>query len=253
MPDIVELNLCMSNRTDPQLSFNTRSGGLAIDGTEQILSPLSERWTFSAEFPIFNPQHARAIRVAKSKLKGRFNYLLLRICDQYRISRKDVGATYPGSSVPHSDGAFFSDGSGYALASPKSPIMTAAAVNTSRIVVRASDFNGAMTAGVFFDINYHLYHVDDWSFAEPSVDGWVLESGEWDDDGEWMTGLAWDAEPAYVLDISPPLREAVTTDDFADFDAKSLWRLASDEEGSLALRIGRFGSVTLNLVEPVGR
>lgn len=223
MPDIVELILPMSDRTDPQLSFNTRSGGIALDGAEQILSPLSERWRFSAVFPIRNAATARAIRVAKSRLKGRFNYLLLRICDQYRITRKDVQAWSSSDPVPHSDGSFFSDGSGYALSSPKSPITVAADINATEVSVRASDFSGAMTAGVFFSINYKLYHVD----------GWELVGAN------------------YVLQISPPLRAAVTTDDEADFDAASYWRLESDEEGSLMLRGGRIGAVTLNLVEPI--
>ena len=230
MPDIVELTLCMSDRTDPQLAFNTRSGGIAIDGSEQILSPLSERWTFSAVFPIFNERQARTIRVAKSKLKGNFNYLMLRLCDQYRITRRDIGAVYNGSSVPHSDDTFFSDGSGYKLASPTSPIMQAAAANADEILVRASDFAGGITAGVFFSINYYLYQVDDWEL-----------------DGEEPE------ESVYRLKISPPLREAVTTTDEADFDAKSLWRLESADDGALALRIGKFGAVTLNLVEPIGR
>lgn len=225
MVDIVELTLRMSDRTDPELMFNTRTGGEAIDGTEQILSPLSERWRFTAVFPIMDKASARAIRVAKSKLKGRFNYLLLRICDQYRITRKDIGALGSPDGVPHSDGAYFSDGTGYALASPTTKIMADATDGAGQITVRASDFAGAITAGVFFSINYYLYQVDGW-----------LEDGT-----------------NYILDISPPLREAVTTEDIADFDAKCLWRLVGDDEGSLPLQAGKFGMVTLNLVEPIGR
>lgn len=225
-PKIITLNVPMSDRTDPQLSFNTRSGGVAIDGTEQIISPLSERWKFSAVFPIFNEVSARSVRIAKSKLKGRFNYLLLRICDQYRITRRDIGAISSGG-VPHSDGAYFSDGTGYASASPSSPIMVDAAANAGQVVVRASDFGGAMSAGVFFSIDYYLYQVDGWSLSSDGL--------------------------TYTLDISPPLRKAVPAGSDADFDAKSLWRLEDDDGGPLALKIGKFGSVTLNLVEPIGR
>lgn len=225
MVEIVELNMRMSDKTDPQLIFNTRSGGPGIDGAEQILSPLSERWRFRAVFPVINATAARTIRRAKAKAQGRFNYIRLRICDQYRISRRDIQAIPPvGDGVPHSDGAYFSDGTGYALAQPRAPITAVAAANASEISVRASDFAGAMVAGVFFSINYKLYLVEDWELVGDS----------------------------YVLQISPPLRAAVTPDDEADFDAVCDWRLESDNEGELTLRAGRFGEVTLNLLEPIG-
>lgn len=230
MVDTIELNLPMSDRTDPQLSFNTRSPGMAIDGSEQIISPLSERWTFSAVFPILDATAARTIRIVKSRLKGRFNYLLLRICDQYRITRKDVGFSVgdDGPGTPHSDGAYFSDGTGYQTSpQPSAPIMAVAAANATQVIVSAAPFNGKMSAGVFFDINYYLYQID----------GWELSSD----------GLT------YTLDISPPLRAAVSTADMANFDAKCLWRLETDSEGRLDLQIGKFGFVTLNLVEPIGR
>jgi hypothetical protein len=223
MPDIIELTLRMSDRTDPQLSQNTRSGGVAINGSEQIISPLSARWTFSAVFPIRNAGDARTIRRAKSKLKGRFNHLLLRVCDQYRISRRDVEAYHPEVAVSHSDGASFSDGTGYARAQPKSPVMLAASLHATEIVFRASDLGNGMTSGVFVSINDRLYHIDDWE-----LDG-----------------------TNYVAQISPPLRAAITTSDEVDFDAKCLWRLVSDDEGQLQLSAGRLGAVTLNLVEPI--
>lgn len=227
MPDIIEFpaNLKITDRTDPELEFNTRSGGVGIDGTEQILSPLSERWRFVAIVPIFNVGQARSIRVIKSRLKGRFNYLLLRLCDPYRISRKDVGAWAENDAVPHSDGALFSDDSGYALSQPISPIMAPAAANTSLVSVRASDFAGAMSSGVFFSINYWLYHVDNWDLVDDN----------------------------YVLQISPPLQQNITTADEADFSAPCIWRLDADNIGTLDLKMGKFGSVILNLVEPVGR
>lgn len=223
--DIIELNLPMADRTDPQLSYNSRSGGLAIDGSEQIISPLSERWRFTAVFPIHNKIGARIIRRAKSKLKGRFNYLQLRVCDQYRITRRDIGAWSDTDPVTHSDGSFFSDGSGYALTQPKAPVTADALKNSSVVTVRASDFAGAMTAGVFFSINFSLYQVDDWELVGDN----------------------------YVLQISPPLRANINTEDEADFDAVCYWRLESDDDGRLDLQIGRFGAVTLNLVEPIGR
>jgi hypothetical protein len=228
MPDIIDLpaNLWFGDRTDPQIIFNTRDGGRGLDGTQQIISPLSQYWRFRAVIPILRKDQALSIRTVKSRLQGRFNYLRARLCDQFRITRKDIGAWSPPSVIiPHSDGAPFSDYSGYALAQPRSPVMAAAAANALTVTVRASDFGGYMTAGVFFSIRYWLYQVDDWELVGDN----------------------------YVLTISPPLRTEVTTDDEADFAAEALWRLDTDDSGRLDLTGGRFGFVELNLVEPVGR
>lgn len=220
MPDIVDFppNLRITNRSDPTLSFNTRTPGVSIDGSQQIISPLSERWVWNAAIPIMTKEDARAIRIVKSLLKGRFNWLAVRICDQYRITRKDIGA-YGGST--HSDGSTFSDGSTYAKSSPTSPIMVAAEENDTSITIRASDLGGYMTAGVFFSINYFLYHID----------SWVLDGSN------------------FILEISPPLRQDVTIEDEANFDAVAIWR-AEEDAIPLELQIGKYGSVMLNLVEP---
>jgi hypothetical protein len=101
--------------------------------------------------------------------------------------------------------------------------MEAAGINSPTVVVRASDLAEAITAGVLVSINYRLYQIDNWS-----VDG-----------------------SNYILEINPPLREAVTTDDEVNFDAKCIWRLVADDEGRTNLTVGKYGMVTLNLVEPV--
>lgn len=226
MADIIELTLPIADRQDPQLSFNTRSPGVAMDGSEQIISPLSERWTWAITIPVFTKSAARGSRIIKSGLKGRFNYLLARVCDQYRITRKDIGGVYDGSSVHHSDGSYFSDGSGYSLTQPNTILMVAADENQDQVLMAGSYLAGAMSAGVFFSIDYDLYQVDAW---------------EIDDDGN------------YIVSFSPPLRAPAAAGAEVDFDAKCLWRLASDGEGMLDLQIGRFGYMRLNLVEPIGR
>src|SRR5688572_28020353 len=126
-PEIIEWpgNLRISDRTDPQLRFNTRSGGMSLSGVEQIVSPLSSVWVWRAAVPIFNKGQARALRVVKSTIKGAYNYLKIRVCDQFRISRDEVGAYYGGGDeVPYGDGVLHSDGSGFALAQPVAPILS---------------------------------------------------------------------------------------------------------------------------------
>lgn len=223
MPDIINLSQPISDRTDPRLVPNTRSGGPAINGEEQIISSLSSVWRWTAHLPIHNKATARSWRLTRALLEGRWNYLRTRICDRYRLSRREVGATYSGD-VPYSDGAFHSDGTGFALAQPSAPILAAAERHATTITISAPEFGGAMSAGLFFSINDRLY----------VVTGWEQDGDE------------------YELTFKPPLRADVEEGDTADFDAKAIWRLESDDEGKADLRQGRFGSVQINLVEPLG-
>lgn len=223
MPEIINLSQPISDRTDPRLVPNTRSGGIALNGVEQVISPLSSVWKWTAHLPIHNAATARSWRSTRAQLEGRWNYLRMRICDRYRISRRDVGATDPGP-VPYSDGAFHSDGTGFKLAQPNAPILSAALAGATQIVISAPEFGGAMSAGLFFSINDRLYIVTDW-----------------EQDGD-----------EYAVTFKPGLRAAVDEGDTADFDAKAIWRLETDDEGRMDLRVGRFGSVQINLVEPLG-
>jgi hypothetical protein len=226
MPTIIDLaGLPISDRTDPILVPNTRSGGTAINGMEQVISPLTAIWQWRVVLPINTVGRARAWRATLAKLDGRFNYLRARVCDRYRLGRREVGATYSGTEVPHSDDSLFSDDTGFALAQPSSPVQVAAARGASSVRVLAADFNGAMTAGVFFSINDHLYVVTDW-----------------EEDGDDI-----------ALTFKPPLRAAVTVDDLVEFDARAVWVLDADDMGKMPLRLGRFGEVELTLTEALGR
>lgn len=229
MPEIIDMaGLPISDRTDPLLVPNTRSGGVAINGVEQVVSPLTSIWKFRAVLPINTVARARAWRATVAKMDGQFNYIRLRVCDQYRIGRRDVGAWSPSDPVPHSDDTFFSDDTGYALAAPASPAQVSAVRGATSLRVLASDFAGAMTAGVFFSVNDYLHIVTDWELNE-------------------------DDETLLDITFKPPLRAPVDAGDTVDFDAKSVWVFDTDETGRMPLRLGRFGEVELNLTEAFGR
>lgn len=214
--------LTITNRMDPHLVFNTISGDMAFGGIEQVLAPESSVWQWEITIPAFSENQIKALRILRSRAKGRFNYIRIGLCDSFRITREDVGLSSTGP-VPHSDGSLFSDGSGYDVSQPSSEIIADTPRNSSLITIQPI---AEMSAGIFVSIDYWLYHIDDWYE---------------DDDGN------------YAVQISPPLREPVAAGDQVDFTATSIWVFDSDTTARLDLLIGRFGSVDIGLREPVGR
>lgn len=255
MPDIVNFpgGLIIGDRTDPQLVANTRSGGQSINGFEQIISPLSQRWEWTISIPVFQTHHMRGLRAFLARAQGRFNYVRIRVCDMYRPSRREMGAIGTGP-VPHSDDALFSDDTGYHLGTGTAPLPTNLAAGVTSLTI---DPGFLVQPGMLFSINEWLYVATDVDDASNDAEGWVLEGGEWDDDGFWLTGIDWDyvspPETQRVVHFMPPLRAPAMAGDEMNFDPIVLWRLASDAEGSANLRAGKFGVVTLSFVEPVGR
>jgi len=232
MPVIIDwpANLRISDRSDPMLMANTRSGGIALNGDEQIISTGSRIWQWQMQVPIYNAGHMRALRVVLAQLDGRFGYVRTRICDQYRISRRNMGAYPIRGSVPHSDDAYFSDGSGYDLSGGTAYPINDSSPGQSQFQIDYGP-DVPMSAGIFISIKGWLYLIT-------AID----DPANLDDPGTVRN-----------IHVSPPLRSAIGSDDEILWDAAPIWRLASDGEGQAFLRVGKFGVVTINLTEPVGR
>lgn len=231
MPEVIDWpgNLEIADRTHPQLIANTRSPGMALNGAEQIISPASAMWRWQIQVPLRNRADLRALSVLLDSLQGRYGYLRINMCDATRLSRGDLGATPTSGSVPHSDGAFFSDGSGYALADGYLSPEAAAAAGASSLSLDLDGFPA--TSGTPFSINGWLYRIK-------SID----DPADLDNPGTIRT-----------VNFAPPLRAAVTTADEVRWGCDVIWRLATDEEGQATLRAGKLGTTLLNLVEPIMR
>jgi hypothetical protein len=271
MAEIIRLpsDLRVTARGEPFLEQFTLSGGVAINGYEQTVSPLTERWRWRFSVLINNARSAHAYRAFLSRMRGRGNYAEVRICDPYRITRQMIGATYSRASVPHkpvteeegggggggsaawgdswgdawgdawgagvggppptpsvSTGAYFSDGSGYALAEPKSPLTDDAPLNATSISFEAGPLAGHMSVGLFI-----------------SLGGWPHLIEGWSQNGNIITAQ-----------INPPLRRARPTGYDVEFDAKFVGKFVSDDTGEIGtLAGGKYGLVPVSLVEDIGR
>lgn len=221
MPEIIRWpgNLVITDRSNPMLVSNTRSGGRALNGQEQIVSPGSKVWQWQIQVPIYRQDHIRALSILLDTLDGRYGHLMIAMCDASRITRREMGAfPFSGPGVPHSDGAYFSDDTGYALAGGMSVPVGVYASGASSMVMAGV----TATGGVPFSIN-----------------GWLYRVTSVDDDGR--------------VNFQPPLREPISDDDEILWKPEVIWRLSTDTEGQSFLRLGKFGSVNINLTEPVMR
>ena len=216
--------LRISDRSDPHLSPLNRSGGVAMNGEEQVIGTGASRWIWRAVLPIRDAASARALRWVKSQLKGRINYLRVTVCDQYRITRREVGWLSSDGTMWDNDQPF-DNNQPWAALQPVSTLDASASEGATTIVIDADAVSDFMALGVFFSLDDWLYQVTDYSIS-----------------GDDMT-----------LTFEPPLKADATSGAFVLFHPRSIWVLASDDEARLDLRNGRFGAVELNLVEAIGR
>lgn len=269
MAEIVRMprELRIASRSDPFLEQFTRTGGVAINGHEQVVSPLTERWRWQFSVAVLDARSVRVFRAFVSRLRGRGNYAEVRVCDQYRLTRKSIGLAYPRPSVPHapiddgggggggggseawgdawgdawgvswgvgstpvptpeSTGAYFSDGSGYALAQPTVHLTSPADLNDTEISFDGRSLAGMMDVGLFV-----------------SIGGWFHLIEGWSQNGTIITAQ-----------INPPMRRARPIGYDVEFDAKFVGRLETDMTGQINdLQGGKYGLVTISLFEDIGR
>lgn len=153
-------------------------------------------------------------------LEGRVGTILVPLCRGYQPVPDGVDPSVP--AVPHSDGAFFSDGSGYASSTIDIVTSGSAALRATTLSVSIT-YAGTLEPGQHFSIGERLYRIKSVEYASAST---------------------------ATLTIRPPLREAVASGVHLEFDDPVCrMRLASDTEMDLSLDMRRFSNPTVNFIE----
>jgi hypothetical protein len=233
MPDVVDWpsGIPISSRSDPFLENFSRGSGVGYTGKEQVVTPTSSRWVWGFDAPINTKPKARLYRTVMSRLKGRYNYLRVPLCDQYRISNREVGAWSDRPKLPHANGVYFANGAGYAVSQPYANVEIAAERGATVLQIYASTLGpSGMTAGVFISID------------DASGKPWLYEIENY-----FETGAS------YQLVIQPPLRDDVPTGRRIEFAAVGLFHVETDMAGQIDLAGGKFGVARLSLVEATAR
>lgn len=190
------------------------SGPVSASGAADVISGDASFWiaTFS-DIIVTTEQRLMAFRGIRAKAQGRLNPIIVPNVPLYR----PVVPGYNGKPLPHSDGAFFSDGSGYVSAG--TDVRTVADLPKDAIAGNVSvRYAGLIQPGHVFSFGDRMYEVTD-----------VSANRLW-----WQ----------------PPLREAVDAGSILNFTSpRCQMRLASDDEMRLETDVARRGFPTVNFVE----
>jgi hypothetical protein len=143
--------------------------------------------------------------------------------DPLRPKWSDIGSSYNDKPIPHSDGSFFSDGSGYSQGMA-APVLDVAPAGSTSIRINADYLGNFISAG-------HIFSINDWPYQAVGIEG----QGE-----------------NAVLHFETPLRRLVTPDDEINLNATCLAALEGDLEGAARIEPSIVSRMKLSLVEWVG-
>lgn len=207
------------------VSFDIASRSLAgpasVSGHSQVVSSDAGIWkaTF-AGIVVNRMDRVLVFRAISTLLEGRLGRILVPLCRGYQPVLTEPPGLY--DPVPHSDGTFFSDGTGYVGGSVEVTLagsLSARSVSGNIAIAVA----GLIQPGQHFSIGERLYR---------------------------LRSVEYTSETTAAITFRPPLREAAVDGAILEFDDPVCrMRLAGDDEMDLHLALRRFGSPTVNFIE----
>lgn len=203
----------------------TLAGPASVSGLTQVVA--SDAGIWKAVFGSVIVRGHDAIithRAIAALLEGRLNPILVPLCRGYQPVPDGAVAQGLYDAVPHSDDAFFSDGTGYVSTVINVTFASGAAARASSASITIG-YADTLLPGQHFSVGDRLYRLRS-----------VTSTG---------------ASTANIT-FRPLLREAVAAGDRLEFDDPVCrMRLASDSEMDLALAMRRFGNPTVTFIEDI--
>lgn len=208
------------------LSGRAITGGQSISGaTQSVNTTGGGLWVFElAGARLRTAAQLKAWRAMEALIDDGVSSIIVPLCDyrQAPVPIVDGSPVYTSSSaVPHSDGAFFSDGTGYMGSGPGGMVSVGAALRATSLRLQMSAA-GPLVGGEHFSLTHEtagrrLYRV---RTVEADLGGGV-----------------------YDVTIRPPLRDVVAAGAEADFRRPScLMKVASPHEMAPTVEHLRFAS-----------
>jgi len=217
-------NIRVHPRPSVTLAGTSVSGGRTLSGVERIKQGDAGYWRMSLPIIILNHDNILALRAIDAILGGRAGAIIVPVYDGSRSPGALPNYLLPNSSVPHSDGFTFSDGSTYRGSIYSASVKSSAAARATTIVATIAQTPVVPPQpGMYFSIGDRLHRIKSVS----------------------MSGA--DA----TMTFAPPLRYAVSAGKHIEFDdPRGTWRLADDT--GLVVPEGSFRPgqrMTIDLVE----
>ncbi|WP_156379607.1 hypothetical protein [Rhizobium sp. Leaf383] len=209
-------------RIKPMLTM----GPVSFSGKRQKIGTDAGFWTATMSgFPVLSPEKILEWRGTIGALQGGLEDLLIGPFDEFQAPT--LGGLPPIiTGIPHSDGALFSDGSGYSQSTIL--VSSSADLDLRRTSARLRiERAGEIKKGMYFTVRQG---------ARPSM--------------HMITQLPEKTGDFVDVAFLPPLRFDVPAGSDVDFaDPKLLMNLASPESGDLALEMGRWSRPSIELEE----
>jgi len=210
-----------------RVSFDIAPRSLAapanVYGIGQVISQDAGIWRAT-----FGDIHVRgrdpvvAFRGIATELEGRINTILVPLCRSYQPHAPGSVEAGIFDIVPHNDGAYFEDDTGYVSSSIYAYNAFTAEARATALTIGVV-YGGTLEPGHHFSVGGRLYRIKTVSYSSPGIAN---------------------------VTIRPPVREAIPSGTHLEFDDPVCrMRLATDTEMDLSLDMRRQGNPTVNFVE----
>lgn len=211
-----------TNLKPRQVGFNLRGmsvgGPLSLSGFSQAASANADYWIAMYDGQaLIDPDKVNTFRALRSLLKGGSNQIRVPAFDDAQTPWVLDGNSKPirpsALGTPFASGAYFANGVGFLADTIYAPVLNAAAIGATQLVLNAATI-GTLVAGQLFSLVDRLY----------SISSIISISGA-----------------NYTVSIEPPLRDAVVANQLTNFSSPVCrMRLMTDAEMDLLLDLGRF-------------
>jgi hypothetical protein len=194
----------------------TQSMTTSLTDFTQAVPVIRPPFTVTLEFDQLEGGEVLAWRAMEALLEGRANTVRLPLFDLwYRARQAQIGA----GVVPHSDGTYFSDETGYST-SDLSGVLVTGVQGQRNITADFGGYGELLQAGLYFGLGEHPYIA---------------------------SGVTWDGDVATIR-CSPTLRKSYT-DEPLKLKPTMIGQLTSDDGMALKLQNLRHGAPTVTFQE----
>lgn len=201
-------------------------GPTSFSGKKQNVASDAGYWVGTmSDFPVVSADQILEWRGIIADLQGGLEDIIISPFDHLRAPVYD-GLPPVIKGIPHSDGSFFSDGSGYSQSTIKVKVAAGLGLRATSAVLNI-EAAGPIKRGMYFSI---------WNGMRPSMH---IITKPPEVNGSQVT-----------ISFLPPLRAAAAAGTDVDFaDPKLVMNLASPDSGELALDMGRWSRPSIELEE----